>query len=1047
MRKAPDKIIQRGPLAWMAGNSVAANLLMVVLLIGGLIVGLQIKQEVFPELEIEMVIITVAYPGASPEEVENGIVLAVEEAVQGLEGVDEISSTAQEGVGTIIIEALEGTDINRLWQETKSEIDRISTFPDEAMDPQVAIAARKREVFKLALYGDASELVLREASENVREELLANPNITQVEFSGVRDTEIHVEVSQEVLRRFGVTLRQVADIIRKASVELGGGSVKTAGGDILVRVKDRRNYAAEYANLPLFTQADGSRIVLSDVATVSEGFEDTDAWASYNGNPAVMIDVYQVGNQTPNEVTKAAKTVIESMNESLPEGLRLTVLRDLSKIFTQRADLLLRNAYLGLILVFISLALFLEIRLAFWVSLGIPISFLGSFLFLSPLDFSINMVTMFAFIVTLGIVVDDAVVVGENVYFYRRQGKSNIEASIKGTRDIAMPVTFSVITNMVAFMPMLFIPGIMGKVFKFIPMVVICVFGVSLIESLFVLPAHLGHSSRKTTLWPLNHLEEWQERFSKSFEEFVRNRYGAILKWALKRRYVVLAFGMAMLIATIGFIASGRMGMVMFPKVESDYAFCKAVLPFGSPSSSLTYAEQRLLRAAETVVEENGGDDLSKGIFSRVNGNTIQMRIFLTDADIRPLGTGKVTALWRKQLGSLPGLESISFESDRGGPGSGKQLTVQLIHSNKTILDNAGEALAQRLEEFPIVHDIDDGSAKGKRQFDIRLLPAGERMGLTSREVASQVRYAFQGVEAVKQQRGRNEITVRVRLPEKERVSEATLEDLVLRAPEGEILLRDAVEMIPGRAYTSISRTNGKRVISVTAGVRPPSQTDKVLEAVKKDILPSLIQRFPGLSYSFEGHQAEIRDSISSLIMGLGMALLCIYGLLAIPFKSYIQPVIIMFCIPFGMIGAVAGHVLMGYSLSVISLFGLVALSGVVVNDSLVLIDLANRQRRSGIKTTDAILHAGIQRFRPILLTTLTTCGGLAPMILETSRQARFLIPMAISLGFGIMFATFITLIMVPSLYLLLEDIKSFFSSNRVTDTPAVENSEVDHIL
>jgi multidrug efflux pump subunit AcrB len=1044
MTTTDHTMLRRGPIAWMAGNSVAANLLMIILLIGGLLAGLQIKQEVFPELEIDMVIIKVAYPGASPEEVENGVILVVEEAVQGLEGVDEIRSTAVEGAGTIIIEALEGTDINRLWQEAKSEIDRISTFPDEAMDPQVAIAARKREVYKIALFGDASELVLRQAAENVRDELLANPEITQVEFSGVRDTEIHVEVSQEVLRRFGVTLRHVADIIKKASVELGGGSVKTAGGDILVRVKDRRNYAVEYANLPLFTQADGSRIVLADVATVTEGFEDTDSWASYNGKPAVMIDVYQVGNQTPNEVTKAAETVMESMNESLPEGLRLTVLRDLSTIFTQRADLLLRNAYWGLSLVFIFLALFLEIRLAFWVSLGIPISFLGSFLFLSPLDFSINMVTMFAFIVTLGIVVDDAVVVGENVYFYRRQGKSNIKASVKGTRDIAMPVTFSVITNMVAFTPMLFIPGIMGKVFKFIPMVVICVFGVSLIESLFVLPAHLGHSSRRTAVWPLNRLEEWQEKFSRAFENFVRVRYGAVLKWALKRRYVVLAFGVAMLIATIGFISSGRMGMVMFPKVESDYAFCEAVLPFGSPSSSLTYVEQRLLKAAESVVEENGGRDLSKGIFSRVNGNSIQMRIFLTDADIRPMGTAKVTALWRNQLGSLPGLESISFVSDRGGPGSGKQLTVQLIHSDKNFLDKAGVALAARLEEFPIVHDIDDGSANGKRQFDIRLLPAGERMGLTSREVASQVRYAFQGVEAVKQQRGRNEITVRVRLPKKERVSEATLEDLVLQAPNGEILLRDAVEMIPGRAYTSIGRTNGKRVISVTADVRPPSQAANVLKTVKKDMLPSLLKEFPGLSYSFEGRQAEIRDSISSLLLGLGMALLCIYGLLAIPFKSYIQPIIIMFCIPFGMIGAVIGHVLMGYSLSVISLFGLVALSGVVVNDSLVLIDLANRQRRSGTETNKAILHAGIQRFRPILLTTLTTCGGLAPMILETSRQARFLIPMAISLGYGIIFATFITLVMVPSLYLLLEDVKSFFSSNRVASASSVENFKVD---
>lgn len=1044
MDKPNQKLLHRGPVAWMAGNSVAANLLMVVLLVGGALIGLQIKQEIFPEFDLDMVNITVSYPGASPEEVENGIILVVEEAVQGLEGVDEITSSAREGSGIVTIKALEGTDIKRLWQEAKSEVDRINTFPDEAMNPQVAIASRKREVITLALYGDASEFTLKEAAEKVRSELLIDPSITQVEFSGIRDSEIHVEITQETLRRYGLTLKDIADKISRASVELGGGSVKTAGGDILVRVKDRRDYAEDYAQLPLLTQNDGSRIVIGDLAEVTEGFEDTDAWASYNGRSAVMINVYQVGDQTPNDVANATKTILETLNKNFPEGLQLTILRDSSQLFTQRADLLLRNAYLGLILVFLFLALFLEIRLAFWVSLGIPISFLGSFLFLSPLDFSINMVTMFAFIVTLGIVVDDAVVIGENIYFYRRQGLSYPDAAVKGAKDITMPVIFSIITNMIAFMPLFFVPGMMGKIFRFIPLVVISVFGVSLIESLFILPAHLSHSSRKAAIWPLNRLEKWQKKFSHSFENFIRLRYGAILKWTLKRRYAAIAFGIAMLIATFGFISSGRMGMVMFPKVDSDYAFCEAVLPYGSPTSQLTAIEQRLINAAQKVTKENGGDQLSTGIFSKVKENTIEMRLFLTSADVRPLNTATVTSLWREQIGLLPGLESISFSSNRGGPGSGKPLTIELSHEDKNILESAGEALADSLSEFPIVHDIDDGSAKGKRQFDIHLLPTGERMGLTSREVANQVRYAFQGIEAVKQQRERNEITVRVRLPKGERTKEATLENLVLDAPRGEILLRDAVNMVPGRAYTTIGRTNGRRVISVSADVRPPSQSEIILSALKKDVLPSLKQKYPGLSFSFEGHQAEIRDSLTALLTGLGMAMLCIYGLLAIPFKSYLQPLIIMFCIPFGMIGAVLGHLIMGYSLSIMSLFGLVALSGVVVNDSLILIDFANRQQRSGVKAVDAILNAGIQRFRPILLTTLTTFGGLAPMIMETSRQARFLIPMAISLGFGIVFATFITLIMVPSLYLLLEDIKTFLKTLFSSDTSVAAKIKID---
>ncbi|WP_022667849.1 efflux RND transporter permease subunit [Desulfospira joergensenii] len=1022
-----EKTESRGALAWMAGNSVAANLLMAVLLVGGLFMGFTIKQEVFPEFSLDVVNISISYPGASPEEVETGIILAVEEAVQDLEGIDEITASANEGSAAIMVEAMEGADINRLWQEIKSEVDRISTFPDESEDPVITIVSRKREVVRLALHGDVPETTMRELADQIRDELLMDKGITQVELEGVRDREIQVEIPGAVLRRYGLTLGDVAQAISQASVELGGGSIKTRGGDILLRVKDRRDYAAQYARLPVIIQEDGSRVMLEDIAQVTEGFEESESWASFNGKRAVTIAVHRVGEQTPTQVAKAAKAAVQQINASLPEGVGLSIVRDMSKIFAQRADLLLRNAYLGLGLVFFFLALFLEIRLAFWVSLGIPISFLGSFLFLAPTGFSINMVSMFAFIVTLGIVVDDAVVVGENVYFFRRQGLSFLEAAIRGTRNIAMPVVFSVITNMVAFIPLMFVPGFMGKVFKTIPFVVIAVFGVSLIESLFILPAHLSHQKRGS-FFPLNILESWQESFSQSFETFVRKVYGGFLFRLLAFRYAVIAFGLALLMITAGYVASGRMGMVMFPKTESNYAFCEAELPYGSPEENIRQIEAFLVEKAGQVVKENGGEKLSTGIYSYVRDNRIRTRIYLTDPGVRPKSTAEVTRIWREKTGRIPGLETISFESNRGGPGHGKNLTVSLSHRDKALLDRAGEDLAASLSQYDIVHDIDDGSAQGKKQFDIVLSPAGKRMGLTSREVANQVRHRYQGVTAVKNQRGRNEVTVRVRLSREERISESFYEEMVLQAPQGEIMLRDAVETIQGRAYTTINRVNGKREIQVTANVRPPSQAENVLRDMKKEILPDLTARYAGLSYSFKGRQADIRESVSSLLKGLGLAMLSIFALLAIPFKSYFQPLIIMFCIPFGMIGAIFGHVVMGYSLSVMSLFGLVAMSGVVVNDSLVLIDFANRRVREGVPLLYAVQSAGIQRFRPILLTTLTTCGGLAPIITETSRQARFLIPMAISLGFGILFATFITLVMVPCLYLVLEDIKEFLA-------------------
>ena len=1040
-QKSSGHKLQGGSIAWMAGNSVAANLMMAVLLIGGLFMGFNIKQEVFPEFSLDRVNISVAYPGASPEEVETGILLSIEEAIQDLEGVDEITATANEGFGSISVETMEGTNINRLWQEIKSEVDRIGTFPQEAEEPQVSIAARKREVLKLALYGDASETTMRSLADRIQDKLLMDEGITQVELDGVRDREIQIEISRQTLRRYGITLQDVALTISKASVELGGGSIRTRGGDILLRIKDRRDTARQYVTLPIVTLEDGSSVLLEDIADITEGFEETDNWASFNGKRAVIIEVYRVGDQTPTQIAASGKALVKQINESLPRGVSLTVLRDLSRIFSQRADLLLRNAYIGLGLVFFFLALFLEIRLAFWVSLGIPISFLGSFLFLSPTAFSINIVSMFAFIVTLGIVVDDAVVVGENIYFCRRQGVPLLEAAVKGTKSIAMPVVFSVITNMVAFVPLIFVPGFMGKVFKTIPLVVIAVFGVSLIESLFILPAHLSHKSRRPLFFPLNYLEKWQEKFSRSFEIFIKKQYGGFLFRLLDHRYTVIAFGIALLMTTAGYVSSGRMGMVMFPKVESDYAFCEAVLPYGIPTQTLKKVEQRLVQSAHEVVEENGKTHLSSGVFSQVTGNHIRVRLYLTDPDVRPLSTSDVTHIWRKKTGNIPGIETITFESNRGGPGSGKNLTVSLSHRDKNMLDRAGEDLGQSLAGYPIVHDIDDGSAKGKKQFDITLSSAGRRMGLSSREVANQIRHSFQGVSAVKSQRGRSEVTVRVRLPEEERMSESTFEELVLLAPKGEIQLRDAVKTITGRAYTSIKRTNGRREISVTANVRPPSQAENILKDMKKQILPDLLGKYPGLSYSFKGRQADIRESISALLKGLGLALLCIFALLAIPFKSYLQPFIIMSCIPFGIIGAIAGHIIMGYSLSIMSLFGLVAMSGVVVNDSLVLIDFANRRCREGVPALYAIHSAGIQRFRPILLTTLTTCGGLAPIITETSRQARFLIPMAISLGFGILFATFITLVMVPCLYMILEDIKAIFGPKEnqkesLTDTP-----------
>lgn len=1029
---APEPEKNRGAVAWMAGNSVAANLLMILFLVGGLILGNNITQEVFPEIELDTISVSVVYQGASPEEIERSIIQAIEESIQGIENVKDVTSTASENNANVVVELVDGADVDRVWQDIKTEVERITTFPDEAEDPRVTIDSRKRSVLTLVVSGPVSELKLRDYATQLEDALLQSEGVTQAEVTGIRDLETHVEISRNTLRKYNITLSDVAKKIAAASVELGGGSLKTAQGEILVRVTDRKLTAKDFERIPVLTDTDGASIYLGDIANIWDGFEDTDQWSSFNGDRAVSVDVYRIGSQTPMSVATSALDVVEEFKQTLPPDIQVGSHHNRYVMFQDRADLLLSNAYLGLALVFIFLALFLEIRLAFWVSLGIPISFLGAFVFLPFTDFSINMITMFAFIITLGIVVDDAIVVGENVYYHRNLGKSRLQAAIDGAKEVMAPVTFSVITNIVTFLPLYFVPGTMGKIFKYIPVVVGIVFFISLIESLFILPAHLSHGSDKSRIPGFGWLINFQQRFSTRVEHFITDNYGSFVSKIIGYRYAVLGTAMAILFITVGFALSGRLGMVLFPTIESDYAYGAITMPYGTPVKRIQEVEQKLINAAYGVVEKNGGSELSTGVFTSVDNNQISARIYLTPPDVRPASTSQVTEEWRDAVGTVAGVETVDFLADRGGPGSGKGVTIQLTHRDIDTLEQAARELAKAMELLKGVSDVDDGNAQGKRQFDIKLLPAGEAAGLSSREIADQLRNAFYGAEALKQQVGQDEVTVRVRFPENERASLATFDDLILQLPSGgEMLLRDAAAITRGFADTSIKRENGKRIRSVTGNVTPRKLSEQVVNTVQKDILPSLLQKYPGLSYSLEGKQADMRDSVQSLIQGLLLTLLAIYALLAIPFKSYVQPLIVLLAIPFGMVGAVIGHLVMGYSLSLMSMFGLVALAGVVVNDSLVLVDFINRLRREGSTTNEAVIAGAIKRFRPILLTTITTCGGLAPMILETSRQARFLIPMAISLGFGILFATMITLILVPCFYLVFEDIAELFASKK----------------
>ena len=1037
MTGAPKPHQKQGPIAWMAGHSVAANLIMLACLVGGGISLWRIRQEFFPDIAPDSVSVSVAYPGASPEEVESGILLATEEAVHNLEGVDEVTAVAREGGGRVTVELLAGSDLQRAAQEIKSEVDRIVTFPEEAEEPEVRIDLWRRDVLTVVLYGEAPDTSLHQLGEQLRDWLLQSPDITQVDLEGLPPLEIGIEIPQTQLRRYGITLDEVARRLKSSSADVPGGGLKTDSGEVLVRLKERRDFGRQFAGLSVITTPDGSEVQVKDIAAIDDSFAESERLSLYNGHKAVMLDVFRIGYETPVQVSDATRQRVKDFEPYLPPGIKTACYHDHAEVYRQRVNLLLRNGIIGLVLVLCLLGLFLEARLAFWVMLGIPISFMGSFLFLPTMDVTLNMVSLFAYIVALGIVVDDAIVVGENVYYYHQKGMSFLKASIRGAREVATPVTFSILTNIVAFMPIYFVPGRIGKIFSMIPLVVCVVFLISLVESLFVLPAHLGHQRERQRTCLSKWLHGKQQTFSRGFVRWVKYRYGPFLAFTLRHRYLTVSTAFAALIILMSYAMSGRMGFQQFPIIESDYSEALLVLPYGAPVEKTEAIMRRLQDGALQVTEECGHPELAKAVLAdigRYGSHSGRVRVELADPDIRKtiMGTEEFTRRWREAVGEVTGVEYLRFAADSGGPGGrGRPLTVELSHRNIGVLETASGELAEIIATYPGVDDVDDGFQPGKPQLDFTIKPEGKSLGLLPWDVARQVRSSLYGAEVLRQQRGRNEIKVMVRLPEEERSSEQTIHDLLIRTPGGTFVpFREIVEMKRGRAYTTLDRRNGRRVVQVSGDVRPRSKAGEVLDALSEDALPGFMDRHPGLTYSFEGHQADISESMGSLKVTFVLALLAIYAMLAIPFRSYMQPLVVMLTIPFGVVGAFVGHLIMGYDLCIPSMFGIVALSGVVVNDSLVMIDFANRRRwEDGFSHREAIYAAAIQRFRPVLLTTLTTFGGLSPMIFETSRQARFLIPMALSLGFGILFATLITLVILPSMYLGALDVQRAFEA------------------
>ena len=1018
-------------IAWMARNPIAANLLMVLLLGGGIWTAFSIQKEVFPRFELDLVEVSVGYPGASPEEVEQGILNPIEEAVRGVEGIQQITSNAWEGEGYVGIELIGGTNRMRVFQDIEQAVSRIRTFPEQIEQPSVRLEAEQTEVMDVGLYGPVDIWTLRKLAEQLRDQLQAHPQITQVELNRVPSYVTHVEIPRQRLRQYGLTLGEIADVIRSASQDVAAGAVQTTTGEILLRVKARKQWANEFAAIEIVSSSDGPAVTLGDIAEIHDGFEEVGFHSQFSQTPSVELAVYRVGSQSPIEVAAAVEETLQAFESELPPGVQWRVDSNNAEEFRRRLTLVLKNAMMAVVIVFAILALFLEIRLAFWVMMGMVVSFVGGLLLLPTVGVSINMISLFGFLVVLGIVVDDAVVVGENVY-EKRQSLANLDdAAIRGTREVAAPVTFSILTNIVAFIPLMFVPGFMGKFWNPLPWVVVIVLALSLVESLFILPAHLAHTRIvEQKRGPAGWLHSLQQSFSRRFSRLVEMIYQPILQFCLQYRYVTSTLALAMLLILGGYATSAHMGMVLMPEVSADEIEAGVRMPVGTTPTQAAAIANAVTTASMEMFEKHDLHKVAEGIKTNVRGGSfIDVEIVMKPPDERDMSANQVIALWRDSIGDLPGVNQVSFRAERGPGGYRRDISVDLSHSDIDVLEQAAKTFVERVKSYSNARDINDNFNKGKSQYDVRLRPEGRALGLTDQELGQQLRGAFFGSLALRLLRGTNEIEVRVKLPEDERGDLHSLEDLIVRTPSGtEVPLLDVADVSESLAFNRIERRNGRRVIGVSMDAEPAGAVTQLIEALQNDELPKLREDFPGITWTFEGSNAELRRATASLWGYFGLALAVIYSLLAIAFRRYIQPLIVLVAIPFGMVGALIGHLILGYDLSLVSVMGVIALSGVVINDSLIMIDFANRQRGES-SAKDAIVQAGVRRFRPILLTTLTTFGGLMPLIFEDSLQAQYIIPMAISLGFGILFATSIVLILVPCLYMMLEDVQNAFGA------------------
>ncbi len=1086
----------RSVIRWAISNSPAMNTFLVASLIVGAISLIVMRREVFPNFTLEIVIVSVAFPGATPDEVEQQICQKVESAVASLEGVKKVSSVAQEGFGFVILELDSYVkDVQPVLNRVKSAVDQISQLPRRSEKPDIRQIIFRAPAITVGIIGPKydddpdlklqQEKELRELTEAIRDDLLElqcvpprsflrkgfaqlfQPKggaISEAEIVAAKPYEISVEIPEDTLREYGITLDQLANLIRLQNTEMPGGKMETPGQELLLRGKPKSEYGEQIAALPIITRPNGDVITVGDIGVVVDGFAESVRTQTINDRPGLAISVSKTAEEDLFTIVEAVKSYVAETK--MPEGYELQLWGDISVDVQDRIDLLSRNGIQGLILVFLVLAIFLELRLAFWVAMGIPISILGAGFILLVFGQTLNMLTMFAFLMALGIVVDDAIVIGENIYAKREQGLSNFHAAIEGTVEVLPSVFASVTTTIIAFLPLMFVTGVMGKFISVMPLAVIAMLIISLVESTFILPAHLAHDNNlflrsisvvlyifRPVLWLLQLVNSAAARL---MQWGIDNFYAPLLDWSLSNRRIVMASVISLFLGSIGLIFAGIAPFAFFPKVDGRQISANVAFPDGTPESfsqkAVSELESAFLRINARIEKETGkpvfenlyrrvgeiGNDM-QGPAGVTNGSHVGMvEVQLVQPGERSISVPELIQMWREEIPKLAGAEALKFGSESMGPGGALvEFKILAGEGDDKYLDRAAEECKEYLAGKRGVFDIEDDSRAGKSEIVIKLNEQGRALGLDSNALLSTIRGRYFGEEVDRIQRGRHEVKLMLRYPKNERRSVERLSNIRIRDNQGNErplseVTEDPEENIQ-KSFSTINRLNQKRSVTITADVnKEEGDPVKILAEMQAEFMPKLLKKYEDtygakLSVNWEGEQAQTMESIISMFVGFIIALLCMFVLLTLEFRSYVQPLIILSIIPFGWIGAIFGHALLGIDLTLFSFFGLIALTGVVVNDSIVLVDFINRRVRDGVPLAEALKSAGSRRFRPIMLTSMTTVAGLFPMLLETSRQAQVLIPMAASLIFGLATGTMLILILVPVFYSLYGSLLGLF--------------------